>query len=338
MSSNILNIRLEPTTTWVQDLLSQHENAVVTVRDAVIDVALDDSMSKGRILIGNSQLALGTTDASEAMLYLSFVNYQYVTKNSFYINFIPDHSNTALVISFQCINQVVKDIKNTAVYSRGYSVAINTSNFGHKFFIPEKTSVNVFSVTIPRVWLKKYLNPTTDTFISQLLASPEPLFIYEIMNFSIQAAFEEILKNELNTFAEKMAFHEILSRMIRLLLVQLSHSRKSPTKHKFKQPDIEALAKTERLLLANFQEAPSIKYLASEAAMSETKYKTAFKQLYGRSVYDYYLHYRMEIAREWLVENRMSVTEVAQKLGYKNISYFSRIFKKHFGQYPSKYQ
>jgi AraC-like DNA-binding protein len=338
MSSNILNLSLAPTATWVQDLISQHENAVVTVRDTVVDIALDDSTRKGHILVGASQLALGIPNVSEERLHLFFASCQYVTKNGFYANFIPDSSNAALIVSFQRIHQEARDIKNTEAHSKGYSVAISTSNFGHKFFVPEKTLVNVFSIAIPKAWVKKHLNPATDTFISQLLTSPEPLFIYEIMNFSIQIAFEEILKNELNSFADKMAFQEQLSRIIRLLLVQLSHSRKSPTRHKFKQPDIEALAKTERLLLANLQEAPSIKYLASEAAMSETKYKTAFRQLYGKSVYDYYLHYRMEIAREWLVENRMSVTEIAQKLGYKNMSYFSRIFKKYFGQYPSKYQ
>lgn len=338
MPANLLNIHLEPTPTWVEDFLSQHKNPVINVRGAVMEIHLDDHIRKGRILMGLSKMSLSLDNTSE-VLSLPFINYQYTTQDNLYINYIPDPKNTVLILSFQYINQVVKDVSSsTSSFKEGYSIAINTSNFGHKFFVPANAIVRVFTVTVPREWLQNLIDTDTDAFIQQLLASPDPVFIYEIMPFSIQQAFEEILQNELNTFIDKMTFQEQLSRMIRLLFVQMGQSRQSPTKHKLKSPDIEALIRTEKLLLANLKQAPTIRELASEAAMSETKYKTAFKQLYGRSVYDYYVHYCMETARRWLTENRLSVTAVAQELGYSNISYFSRAFKKHFGQYPSKYE
>ena len=72
--------------------------------------------------------------------------------------------------------------------------------------------------------------------------------------------------------------------------------------------------------------------------MSPTKFKSAFKKIYGKSVYQYYLNHRMQLAKQWLLENKLTITEIAKKLGYKNLAHFSRIFKEHFGDLPSKYK
>lgn len=62
--------------------------------------------------------------------------------------------------------------------------------------------------------------------------------------------------------------------------------QQSPIKHNFKKGDIDALIKAERLLLNNIT-PPTIQVLASEAAMSPTKFKSAFKKVYGESVYHF---------------------------------------------------
>ena len=90
------------------------------------------------------------------------------------------------------------------------------------------------------------------------------------------------------------------------------------------------------MLTGNITQAPSISVLANEAAMSTTKFKKAFKAVYKKSVYQYYLSYTMQLAQEMLRKEEMTVSQIAQELGYKNMSHFSRLFKKHFGVYPSE--
>jgi two-component system response regulator YesN len=48
------------------------------------------------------------------------------------------------------------------------------------------------------------------------------------------------------------------------------------------------------------------------------------------------LEARMIKARDWLVEERLSIKAVAEMTGYDDISYFHRVFKKHFGVAPGE--
>jgi AraC-like DNA-binding protein len=69
-------------------------------------------------------------------------------------------------------------------------------------------------------------------------------------------------------------------------------------------------------------------------ALSETTLKRYFKLIYGKSVYDYYLNKKMEMARTILLQNPYSVNEIAELMGYEKVSHFIEIFKKHHGCSP----
>jgi two-component system, response regulator YesN len=45
---------------------------------------------------------------------------------------------------------------------------------------------------------------------------------------------------------------------------------------------------------------------------------------------------RLGTAREKLLDSDMKVYEVAQEVGYRDVKYFTRIFKKHFGLTPNE--
>lgn len=47
---------------------------------------------------------------------------------------------------------------------------------------------------------------------------------------------------------------------------------------------------------------------------------------------------RMERARALLLEDKMSVSEVAYAVGYDNFAYFSRLFKNKVGISPKEYK
>ncbi|WP_299780834.1 helix-turn-helix transcriptional regulator [uncultured Formosa sp.] len=77
--------------------------------------------------------------------------------------------------------------------------------------------------------------------------------------------------------------------------------------------------------------------LAQLAGFSESKLKRLFKQIFGNSLYDYYQVFRMKEAARLLKENKLSVSEVGYKIGFSNLSHFSRVFEKHVGLKPKKY-
>lgn len=87
-------------------------------------------------------------------------------------------------------------------------------------------------------------------------------------------------------------------------------------------------------LLADLSAPPTIAELALETGLNQLKLKKGFKQLFGYSIYAFFLKHRMERAKELLHDN--SVTDTAIMLGYSNISHFSNAFRKQFSVLPSE--
>lgn len=105
---------------------------------------------------------------------------------------------------------------------------------------------------------------------------------------------------------------------------------------KISQDDIDRLKEVERALIKDFSvEPPSIAKLARMAAMSPSKLKNVFKDMYGIPLYQYFQKHRMNKAKAMLLSRRYSVREVGMELGYSNLSNFAKAFKKSFDQLPS---
>ena len=60
-----------------------------------------------------------------------------------------------------------------------------------------------------------------------------------------------------------------------------------------------------------------------------------FKDAFGMTFRDYVVRLRLKEAGRLLQNPQASVTEVAYTVGFNDISYFSRMFKRHFGVSPS---
>lgn len=63
-----------------------------------------------------------------------------------------------------------------------------------------------------------------------------------------------------------------------------------------------------------------------------------FKSEYKTTVLNYINNLKITEAKALLRENKLSVTEISEKLGFNSIHYFSRLFKKITGQSPNQYK
>lgn len=80
----------------------------------------------------------------------------------------------------------------------------------------------------------------------------------------------------------------------------------------------------------------TIKSLAKSCFISETRLKSGFKELFGSTVYEYLVDKRMEVAFDLLSSNQYNVQDVCWRVGYANVSHFSRQFRKKYGFNPGK--
>lgn len=85
-------------------------------------------------------------------------------------------------------------------------------------------------------------------------------------------------------------------------------------------------------------EAISITTIAQYLQVSEGHLSHVFKKETGYTVINYLTQYRIHRAMELLKDCRRKVYEVANEVGYRDVTYFGSTFKKLVGMSPSEYQ
>ncbi len=85
------------------------------------------------------------------------------------------------------------------------------------------------------------------------------------------------------------------------------------------------------------EEYYSIHQLCREIGMSRTQLYRKFNSLSDQTVSLYFRALRLQKAKELLLNSELTVSEVAYRTGFKNISHFSKVFKEEFNVCPSKY-
>lgn len=82
----------------------------------------------------------------------------------------------------------------------------------------------------------------------------------------------------------------------------------------------------------------SITAVAQHLQVSEGHLSHVFKKETGYTVINYLTQYRIHRAMELLKDCRRKVYEVADEVGYRDVTYFGSTFKKLVGMSPSEYQ
>ena len=88
----------------------------------------------------------------------------------------------------------------------------------------------------------------------------------------------------------------------------------------------------------NYSNDISLSDISRQLEISDSYLSRLFKRDTGYNVMTYLNNYRIYKATVLLDDYHLKVYEVAEKVGYNDINYFSSIFKKVTGISPSKYQ
>ena len=78
--------------------------------------------------------------------------------------------------------------------------------------------------------------------------------------------------------------------------------------------------------------------MAETIGVSEGHLSRLFKAETGISINNYLTRFRIRKSMDYLKDVSAKVYEVADKVGYQDIAYFSNTFKKLVGKTPSEYQ
>ena len=103
------------------------------------------------------------------------------------------------------------------------------------------------------------------------------------------------------------------------------------------EENVEKIKTAKRIVIENMAEPPSLQQLADEVGLSVAKLKEGFKHLYGESVFNFLLDYKLEYARKQLLSRKFNVSEISLQIGYSTASHFISAFKKKYGTTPKQY-
>ena len=86
-----------------------------------------------------------------------------------------------------------------------------------------------------------------------------------------------------------------------------------------------------RLIEGHYGENIGLEWLAERVELSANYLSSLFKSETGQGLTQYLCASRMEKAKQLLLQTNLRISEIGQRVGYPNTSYFCQQFKKFFG-------
>lgn len=103
------------------------------------------------------------------------------------------------------------------------------------------------------------------------------------------------------------------------------------------EDNVEKIKKAKQIVISHMAEPPTLKEISNQIALSIPKLKEGFKHIYGDTVFNFLLDYKLEFARKLLLTKKHNITEISNQIGYSTPSHFISAFKKKYGTTPKQY-
>ena len=108
-------------------------------------------------------------------------------------------------------------------------------------------------------------------------------------------------------------------------------------KHEMESTPGGGLLRAKAYIDKNFSSAMDIQMLARVAQMSPTNFRRRFHEVFGETAMQYRDGIRLALSKQYLASGYYNVSETARAVGFEDVSYFVRFFKKHVGAPPGAF-
>ncbi|WP_024292609.1 response regulator [Lacrimispora indolis] len=154
---------------------------------------------------------------------------------------------------------------------------------------------------------------------------------FELLDTSLDksgkaAYFSEMYEHCINL---DQAFELLEETIIKTLLEVLNH---------LKSREIKPVAYAKHYIEKNKGIDIKLEELAKNAGFSYSYFSYLFKKETGKTLTEYIQMVRIETAKKLLVEKERNVSEIAELVGYSDIKFFTKQFKKTLGVSPNEYR
>jgi len=163
--------------------------------------------------------------------------------------------------------------------------------------------------------------------------------------FNILDYFESVevsgcLRNILREMEQKNpGYEDVCQAYMEILIIRLMRNTALavPTEPQMISGNRQCTA-VKRYIDLHFKEALTLEQLAEDAHMNKYYLSHAFKREYGTSPINYMITRRIEESKYLLAETDLSMSQIAQLLGFSSLSYFSQVFRRTQAVSPMEYR
>jgi AraC-like DNA-binding protein len=192
-------------------------------------------------------------------------------------------------------------------------------------------------------WLEKNLGLSAlpaDNHMKQLLNSKEGFIFWEDIIPIAEHLAKEIWGNlekendgHFNVLHLKMQTLNIITQFFKNVN-QISVIENTQT---ISDSDRKCIIRAEKIIKDNLSLTfPGIDFIANSVSLSPTKLKACFKEVYGKSILQYYKEKKMLLAMQLIKNSEMPIKNISLAVGYESAGKFSTAFKQQFGVLPSE--
>lgn len=163
--------------------------------------------------------------------------------------------------------------------------------------------------------------------LKTVVAEPALRALYEavVQSFDIQQAYYKPLM-----------LAQVLLFFVQMLRTHPPEQTSAPQRNACDSKGQRIIVRAIQYILAHLSEPIRIDDISRHVGMSKFYFCRQFQAFTGTSVNQYVNAMKCDLAWRMMQENGMNVTETANYLGFQNVSYFSKLYKKHRGVSPSQ--
>jgi iron complex transport system substrate-binding protein len=160
--------------------------------------------------------------------------------------------------------------------------------------------------------------------IQYSFAPSEPLYLYEKIY-----AMAERWKNSqaIDKLYVKAVFYQFVHELMSQMHLQSATGNTQ-----------DLISQAIRFISERYSESITVETVAESLECSASYLSRSFKNQIGVSTIDYLIQVRIEKSKQFLLNTEAKLHEIAAAVGYSDVYYFSRLFKKHTGFSPLRYR
>lgn len=163
--------------------------------------------------------------------------------------------------------------------------------------------------------------------------SLEPLWELPTVSYGLALELGGMFRDMYAAWTQKTPGYQVKIRgLVSTILYEVINEHSLPARQ---DPHARRIAAVTKMLRENYASSYSVEELAAQVGLSPSHFRLMFKRVTGMTATAYQQNLKITKAIEFLASGEYNVTETARRTGFRDVYYFSRLFRKLTGSNPS---